>query len=246
MKGHQKQFDDFFKYLRDIQADLIHDSRQITIDGPIEPEYFQQDQRILWVLKEPHGGGGESLVSYVQRQNNPDKDRFADQAGKQRYSHWFVTYGKIIKVSKLLLEPSENEEKVLTSNPRKYEDILDKVAIINLNKFGGGATVSENYPEIFKMHKDLICWQLENLEPDIIICGNTFPLLYKTIFGEEYHKPEILSPSNVKYPSYKDEKGAIYVSAYHPACRKKAQAYHDNILKATKNAGLLARKQSLT
>ncbi|MFC1481606.1 hypothetical protein ACFL6E_05115 [Candidatus Neomarinimicrobiota bacterium] len=180
-------------------------SRQITIDGPISEEYQSANPRILWVLKEPHGNGGGSLIEFL----NGD---FVLQSGK-RYSKWASTYGTLIKVSHILLNPTMDTNRILSEYPYKNKGSLQKVALINLNKFGGGNRQSKHYYAGVEKCRNLVQRQILMLEPQIVICGSTFPDLANILeITIEKHTP--VWPSRDCFPSL-TQNGRTYISAYH-------------------------------
>lgn len=188
------------------------ENRRITIDGPVSIEYNNAPIKILWILKEPHGEGGGSLIEFLNRLAEAEKP--ADV-----YNKWHSTYSLVIKVSYGLFSQSK-ELNVPAPQHKHYRECLMKIAVINLNKFGGGVQKSAHYYQGLKQCKDLIKWQVEHIAPEVVILGNTFHDYLSYNFATDgMILPEHYSPSRTNFPSATDRKGRIYVSAYHPGVR---------------------------
>ena len=219
--------------------------REITKDGPITNKYFAQKLKIMWVLKEPDGGGGESLIDYVQRREEPYKDRFLDRPGIRRKRGWHATYGPIIRVTYLLLNDGNRANDIFTVNgltmgsPQVFEDCLDQIAIINLNKFGGGPIESTWMNEGAELCSGLVDEQLKRLAPDIVICGHTLgTLVINQVDGLDVLQGKEYSPKPNNFPGFQNQSGRIYISAYHP-CRSggiRPGKYYNNVNRARKGA----------
>lgn len=62
MGAFEKNMDYFEKYRIQIENLAIEKGRKMTLDGPISDKYSKADPKITWVLREPNGGGGGSLI----------------------------------------------------------------------------------------------------------------------------------------------------------------------------------------
>lgn len=207
MKNLFKKNKDLFSEFKDLRLDEKEQvSRSITIDGPITELYFETQPRILWILREPHNEGGESLIEYV---NNDLIGR-----DKPQWPKWYSTWGLIIKVSDAILNNNYN---MYDKHPRNIKKCLENIAVINLNKFGGGKRKSRHYRLGAQKCKKLVQRQYEILSPDIVIFGGT---------GQDFIHLEIekLDIKNIfsnknNFPTFK-KGNVIYFSAYHPGQRK--------------------------
>ena len=190
-----------FKHLR-LDNKQAQD-RRIIIDGPITERYFKSKPKILWVLKEAVSKmGGDSLIQQVNE----------DLIGRKVpcHSHWYNTWGPIIKVSNAIL--SKNF-RIYGHHARDIKTSLEHIAVINLNKFGGYKKQSPHYQEGVVKCKNLLQKQYELLAPDITILGGTRyylnNLLNMTIGRNDYY------PNKFQFP-YFIANNILYVSAYHP------------------------------
>lgn len=187
--------------------DEISKERELTIDGPISPLYNETiPKKILWVLREPNGPGGESLIAEVNE----------DLLGREipKWKKWYSTWGLIIKVSDAILNglPLMSD-----APPRMLKPILKKVAVINLNKFGGGGKLSKHYGSGVAKCKSLVKEQISVLNPNIIIFAGTG---YDAVsFGVVDLKATDFWPTMDSFPSIK-KNSRIHISAYHSGQRK--------------------------
>jgi hypothetical protein len=173
----------------------------VVLDGAVNNDQWnsQKDKRILWILKEVNDFAGD-LRNLL---NDPDE--------LYKYSKWKLTYGLVAKVSYGLLNNKWVED---ADSLVKGENILQKVAVINVNKLGGKEKSS--IPKLRKAAKDFydkyILKQIESLDPDIVILGGTAEVL-----------PE------------KDIMKNKWIPAYHPGQRKIThKQYYDLIVKKLK------------
>lgn len=203
--------------------------RHITIDGPVSPNYNNADKRILWVLREPHGDGGWSLIDYIL------DDIVHCEKPWEKYSKWHVTYSLIIKASYGILfdNMSTNSFKY---HPLKHKESLKFITVINLNKFGGGGKKSSHYHNGVNVCKDLIKWQMTKLQPDIVILAGTGQDCNNPKYNfipSHMSIPELWAPSKDYFPWVKADNGAIYISAYHAGQRTiKHNFYFKNLIQA--------------
>jgi len=126
-------------------------------DGIIDVEEFNSQKiRILWILREPNGGGFD-FMKYL--------------SDVTVYPRWKQSYGLVVKVSRIFLNnlfDAENEWKVYDAS------IMKKIALINLKSTEGGSSV--NWKEIEKsFDANKLYDRITNeIAPDIIICGGTY------------------------------------------------------------------------
>jgi len=197
--------------------DEINKVRELTVDGPIGSAYNETSPKILWVLREAHGNGGSSLISDVNEdlldRENPE------------WPKWYSTWGLVIKVSDSILSslPGMN-----TAHPSTLKQILKRVAVINLNKFGGGGKLSKHYLKGANLCRQLTGEQIQILQPDIIIYAGTG---YDSLrIGLNNFASKDFWPSKDNFPSVQAN-GRIHISAYHTGQRKiKHKKYCDMVI----------------
>jgi len=196
----------FSKHTELTLIDEINKNRELTIDGPISSSYNETSLKILWVLREPHGNGGGSLITNVNE----------DLLGREipTWKKWYSTWGLIIKVSDAIL----NRLPLMSdAPPSMLKPILKNVAVINLNKFGGGGELSKHYGRGVAKCKSLVKEQISALNPNIIIYAGTG---YDAVsFGVVDLKATDFWPTMDSFPSIK-KNSRIHISAYHSGQRK--------------------------
>jgi hypothetical protein len=175
-------------------------------DGIICPEKFgkhpKSKRRILWILKEANDpdGGGWSLSDFLATRVDTSEGLFS-------YKRWSATFGLVIKVSYGLLNGFIDYDKI-EKDLKKASDILDYIAIINIKKVPGGSRAF--LPKIEEeINPQLILKQINEINPDIVIGGNTLWILAKNnLFLESKEL------SNESWGLFKNN--ILWVDAYHP------------------------------
>jgi hypothetical protein len=179
--------------------------RDLTPDGPISTGYNAAKKRILWILREPHGGGGGSLIKEV----NED----LIESIKPKWNRWYATWGLIIKVSNAILN---GERELSAVHPSSLKECLSQISVINLNKFGGGSKKSKHYWSGVKLCQPIVHEQIERLNPNIIIFAGTGPDAVGSEILNLNEKP--FSPGPELFPMVSQNK-QLLISAYHPGQR---------------------------
>lgn len=125
-------------------------------------EYKAAPVKILWILKE-----GNESTEQIERDHRDFHTNVA-----QYYSGWKATYKNIILPTYGILHNLSYKELPELNNDATVlgEYVLEKIALINVNKNGGGSQanmgiIEENYTR----HKDILLQQIEGISPDVII-----------------------------------------------------------------------------
>lgn len=194
-----KYFSKNMQFLNDMNIGF---NDKLTIDGAISNEYDKCNPKIMWILREPHGGGGGSLIEYVKNLSNPYENK---------YRNWGSTYSVISKVTYGILNNYIPWGEWIYNVPELLKS-LSKIAIINLNKLGGGA---KNNWHLFMQkaiqQKMIIKQQIFLLQPNVIICGGTFFFLSEN---------EIVEGVTLNNKSAGKCRDTIIIDTYHPAQTK--------------------------
>jgi hypothetical protein len=190
-------------------------------DGIVDcAQYDRERLKILWVLKEPNGNPSD-LREFLR---NP-----------QSYNKWKRTWEPVFNISYKILKflPNQNEdlsyEKVLDEikeNHIRPNEIFQRIAAININKTPGGKKMSrEKLINCYVKYRDLILMQIEKIDPDIVIFGGTFWVMWNDLkdfhssaYESEYKRDQIklddgIIKKNIKY-HYNDKR--IFIETYHP------------------------------
>ena len=179
-------------------------------DGIICPKKFgnhpKSKHRILWILKEANdpNGGGWPLTDFLAKREDPE--------GLFSYNRWKATFGLVIKVSYGLLNGFVGFDEI-EKDLKKASEILDYIAFINIKKVPGGSRAY--LPEIAEgINPQLIQKQINEINPDIVIGGNTLWILAKNdLFLES---KELSKLNNDNWGLYKDKDKILWIDAYHP------------------------------
>lgn len=187
-------------------TDALGINRELTIDGPISPSYGISNPKVLWILREANSEGGGSLIDWVNQDliNNENIGR----------SGWFATWGLIIKVSDAILNGSPS---MSDTSPHMLKSVLNQVAVINLNKFGGGGRLSKHYKCGVSKCKGIVDEQIIVLQPNIIIWAGTGYTANRLGIGNLEVKE--FWPNADAFPSIR-QKNRIHISAYHSGQRR--------------------------
>ncbi len=188
----------------------------IVLDGAVDPLRFARAApRILWILREPNGGGPWSLCEYLR---DPSKG----------YNRWKMTAGLLIRVSHGLLNglPPWGD---WANDPAPITDCLRDVAVININKRGGGARA--DLSRLARSGEDFgpfILKQIESLSPTVVIMAGTRPFVPERLRCQ-------LDATNTSGAIGVKLNETIYLSTHHTNQRRIShQAYYDQIRTETR------------
>ena len=189
----------------------------IVPDGAVDLErYLTVRPRILWILREPNGP--DPCDPWDLRQFLREE--------LSTYKSWQATYGLVVKVSHGLLNGCKPWGD-WANRARCIADCLRRVAVININKRGGGSRV--NWKRLYQASLDfgeIVCQQVEALDPQIVILGGTWGILPKEL---ETQLSDLNNNSDSDFASVAVE-GTTYVRAYHPSqTRIRHETYYNRI-----------------
>lgn len=204
--------------LNQLMEDRINEpenDRFIITDGVMKPElYFNHKIRLVWMLKEPYDevGGTGGGWSYF--------DMFPD--GENLYRVQFnrghkTTWHPIIYVSYGIYNDFQKwEDMNYIRDKNEMCDIVRQVAFINSQKLPSKGFTNTNFEDLLESiskNSDLLMKQIDLLNPNVLIFGNTIEL-YKNILNLELSK--LQNFGSCKY-IIQDHK--LFISAYHPSQR---------------------------
>ena len=209
--------DDFIKQQDKLDVEISKIWEHPFLDGITEYDlYVKAPVKILWVLKEPNGTKGGNHREF--------------HLNVKDYTRWQNTYGNIMIVSYGILDgdkdfneipPIDKDECTINGSI-----ILDEIAIINVNKSGGGSVTP--WGRIEKEYnrdgvKDFLLKQIEFINPDVII--NTHSV--KKFFIDQVGDNEI---KKINAEEYSVNKNRLIIWTTHPN-RANKKYYCNNILK---------------
>lgn len=183
------------------------------IDGALDiEEYFKSNLKIMWLIQEAYG---EDSFSYPKFFMNEFSKFTKDLIWGKHKNTWqpivYVTYA--ILNNYIEFETMHNLD--IIKNPEIIKHTLNKIAFLNIQKspsITGSSTIMKNLYNSYNkpVRKKLLHDQIELLNPRIVICGNTFPIIKESLgnIQRKSHKDS--------YWEYFESKNRIYINAYHP------------------------------
>lgn len=192
-------------------------------DGIIDvAEYLKAPIKILWILKEANSEKDNSLDD--MRPNlktlNDENNNIHPDWGPTWRPIAYAMYGVFEEMNYIDI-PDMN------GNAREIVKHMSKIAHINLKKYGGGSTAKPDIlQKFYNSYKEFIHEQIEIINPDVMIFGNTFRYFADVYFEE---KEKIQEQPNVF--KYKDK---LLIDTSHPAARINKLEYCDGIINAVK------------
>lgn len=205
---YKKNISDLYVWWKDKKSNdgKINHAEQIFIeDGVICPEqWFSQDVRPLFLLKEAYGWGkdGSLIDEYLMDENI------------KLYRIW----RNVCEWTEGIFETTKECLPVYHETKHKYygNDSLKKAAVINIKKSGGKK--SSNMDEInqyAKFDKEELMREIEICDPTIIICGYTISSL--NILTDNTVKDEKHPDRDWVYSLELNGHKVIVIDYYHPA-----------------------------
>lgn len=200
------------------------------VDGAIDNQKFLKNRyKIAWFLKEAYNDDEDGDSRYYRELFNVEDlyDKFFRDVAKP-------TWHPIIYISYSILNGFKTwQELDYIRDNQEMCKVIKNIAIINANKHyseTGTWTDDKNLLNGFKKFENILKNQIDLLEPNVLIFGNTF-YLFKDFFEiNDTHKIAKLSEDGLLHTYFKD--GKIFLDAYHPASRKKN--YIDSIINSVK------------
>jgi hypothetical protein len=212
---------EFEKNRAKFKGDLVY-------DGIVNlSEYNSTFPKILWVLKEAN-----SFDDTEWDFRDALKDINNESGRGIRYG-WANTFTPIIYTTYGILNNLKWEDIGNVYDDQSIIEILNKVAYINLKKIPGGSNANWNEIKNYNNNKSAIHEQIQLINSDIFIFGNTMNFLdndFFEIFGEID-----IDISNNSLHIYKN-KHKLLLSTYHPNNRAlKQQEYCNLIIEAVRS-----------
>lgn len=230
IKKIEKSINELDDLIRNRYTDFENNVHPV-IDGALDPsKYFDNSSfRMMWLLKEPYDKKDErtgcwSIPDHFM--NNYDqfyKDLVRSKFGKTWQPVVYASYG-ILNGFK-----SWKEMPYIWDEPEMVR-ILGKVAWVNIHKLPsltGSSTHIGNIIASYRQNGEVLKEQIQLLDPDIIICGNTF-----SVVKEDWGNPKEEKFDMVEYCTIGKR---LIVNAYHPAQRTiTRERYINNIVECVK------------
>jgi len=214
----------------------------ICYDGIVNEEcFYAQPKKIIFLLKETNGNddGGNARESYDdwdyrawlehQQANNEPGD-------KDNRQSFYPTYRKVCMWIDVFFDTLEGKHIPYSEYKKsgRYEtDILrknlNKTAIINLKKTWGGASTS--WESLYRylqnrIARDVVRKQVEDINPDVVICGGDAFDFAKQIFSD--NAVAFVIKTKIKNVDCFRAGNRIFIRFYHPSYYgKKNEVFYD-------------------
>lgn len=188
-------------------------------------EYNTAPLKILWILKE----GNES-----EGQDERDHRDFHTNVAEY-YSGWKATYKNIILSTYGMLHNLAYKDLPTLSDDAKVngEYVLDKIALINVNKNGGGSqadssVIEDNYTK----HKSVLLQQIDGINPDVIINCSRVNRLFNDV-ADKYGLAKKQHDARQEFDlvvDYAENTKKLVINYWHPGAHMTDESYQKMIL----------------
>jgi hypothetical protein len=225
MKSESPDFQAHEQVLKSIR---LYDP-QTVVDGPVVlARYAAAKPRMLWVLRETHGGGAWDLREFLMNDSQ-----------LLGYPRWHCTYGAVAKISYGLIKCSAAED-VGRLRARAVVDAIREVAVVNVNKRGGKGSVA--WDRLVANAQDFTSFverQIVTLNPEIIIAAGTYEILPEPL------REQSTSLQGRVIGAVRLDQKAWLVRCYHTGqTRWRHELFYERILGALKDAGWTMRQRA--
>jgi len=210
--------DDFLRQQKELDEEISKIWEHPHFDGIADYELYKKARvKLLWILKEPSntiGGNSREFCLNV----------------KDYSPYWQNTFANIMRVAYGILDGDKDYAEIPTINEKECtigdSIILDEIAIININKSGGGkitlpSKLNREYKRIGV--KDFLLKQIDFISPDIIIHSHgVYQFFLDQTGGNEIKK--------INAEEYAVNNNRLIIWTSHPN-RAEPKSYCNNILK---------------
>ena len=211
---YNKEIEALYKRM-DEQMNKPEQDRYVIYDGVMNPHnYYSGQIRLAWMLKEPYDsedgtGGGWSYFDMFPE----GKNLYLETFNKGHKSTWHP----MIYISHSIHNnfPKWEEMKYIRED-HSMCDVVRQVAFINAQKLPAKSYTSTHYNDLWEsvsQYADILKDQIELLDPNVLIFGNTIEL-YKDILNLDLKNLQRSGTCQ-----YIQKEGKIFISAYHPSQR---------------------------
>ncbi|HFQ5215898.1 TPA: hypothetical protein ACGUW3_004509, partial [Vibrio vulnificus] len=159
----------------------IHKGKFFITDGVIDIDRWEQSSfKILFILKEAYSGTPDSegewdLASYLNQGLHALRGKMW-----KTVSQWCLGIQKLVISGEVCIFDESYKGNM------EFDDALRGCAVINLKKSSGySSSNNADLRQYVESDWDLIEAQIDELKPDLIVCGSTWPLIKSKIPHEK-------------------------------------------------------------
>jgi len=197
-------------------------------DGIVDiQKYLSSSVKILWILKE--------VNSNDENWDLRDALNGEIKVEKGLKEGWERTFTPVIYTTLGILN---NEDWHTMGDFKLNPDLIDcmqQVAYINVKKIGGGSNASDNeIKNFYQENKEVLNEQIQLINPDVIIFGNTMNYFEDGIFDKMFGQFDV-NKEDDNLHIYRNSHHLL-LHAYHPNNRRIShQLYCDTIINTVHN-----------
>ena len=212
----QKEINDSVEHLKDHLSGATGKP-----DGIINIEkYLSAELRIMWILKEINSDGDGDQWNMI--------DTIKDWSGKPIPKNWRKTFNNILYTTNGILTKTLWEDQQDQDEHPEITHQLSKIAYCNIKKVPGSSQTDMSLlKKYYNASEKHVLKQINKLEPQVIIFGNTYDIIEPDLSNLDYKKVEYKT-MEAYYSS-----NQIMINAYHPQYLKiDSKDYCNDIIKA--------------
>jgi len=221
-------------------ANDLKDGGPFVEDGAMnESKWEKADLKILFLLKEAH-----NATNWNQKHPHNLCERIKDKWDQKGYEMWFHLAQWAYGLRKLRQEgdvspyPVKDNHKYTedwVSVEKELEDSFLSCAVVNIKKSGGTSTSTKKdlLPYVIEDWEAFIWPQIQDLNPDVIVCGGTWEGLIQKHLKSKWSKEyEWVYKHNDKY----------FIDFWHPASRHSNKLNYYSLCTVIRMSGILSDK----
>lgn len=205
-------------------------------DGVVNTGIFNSEgnTKILWILKE----GNVSPEDYDKQRDICEELR---EGAHMQNALSIPTFKRIIYTSYWILHPEKEWSSIPFANEEECYSAVNHIAYININKNPAAAVSNDGFLyDSFSENKEVLLAQIQEINPEVIIFGNTLKFFGDTLSGIGWNiDNKITLDENTDM--YVTENKGLIINSFHPAYFKVSDK---NYSEGIKNA-YLKYKQGL-
>ncbi len=204
-------------------GEIKENNNTAIIDGIVDVDkYLKSPKKILWILKEVNSSNDPGDWSLTDTISN-----LKTKTGISK--RWAHTFNPIVYTTYGILKNKLWDDIEYTYDNPNIIDCLKSIAYINIKKISGNSVANNNkLLEHYHKYKEIVLDQINYINPDIMIFGNTFWIMKEDLGLNKYE----LNTEKAHIHIYKN-KSKILIDAYHPNNKVRGltqQKYCDSII----------------
>ncbi|MGS0724647.1 hypothetical protein ACVBKF_00555 [Shewanella sp. 0m-11] len=200
----------------------LHKEKFFIEDGILNKELWEKAPvKVLFLMKEAYESSTETEQEWALNEYLASKT--LKELGKPMWwsvAHWLDGINKLIATDEI--QPFDEGYK---SDP-KVEEAFQSCAIINIKKSAGqSSSAADELSKYVDSDWELLLGQIKAINPDLIICGATYPLI----------APKLGKPKKSAEWLYQAE-GYYFVDFWHPSNQWPYKVKYYSLLSALKQS----------